>query len=124
MDFKERAVTLALETPRVFRSKHAALLCYKGRVLSIGVNRYKTHPMMKRFSRHPDAVNLHAEIDCIVKAINRYGTEILKSSQLYVARVLDNGTLRSSCPCSGCRKAIEAFEISKVYYTVEGGWNV
>jgi len=77
---------------------------------------------MQRFCKHPEAVWLHAEIDCIVKVVNRYGTEALKDSELYVARVLKDGSLANSQPCEGCQRAIEAFQIKRVFYTTTKGW--
>ena len=120
---KIKTVALAIATPPVYRSKHAAALYYKGRLLATGVNQYKTHPMMKRYCKHPEAVELHAEIDCITRAIRRYGTTVLKHSTLYVARVCKDGSLSNSKPCVGCQKAIEAFSIPTVYYTTKDGWN-
>ena len=122
MDHYERAVSLATAGKPVFKAKHAAVLTYKGKILATGRNQYKTHPMMGRFNKHPEAVNLHAEIDCITRAIRLYGTSILKHSELYVARVLASGELGNSKPCLGCQKAIEAFSIPVVYWTTKEGW--
>ena len=122
-DPKQKVLELASKSDRVFRSKHAAAVYYKGRLLATGTNKKKTHPMMSRFCKHPEAVWLHAEIDCIVKVINYYGTDILKSCQLYVARVCLDGSLANSQPCEGCQKAIEAFGIPTVHFTTRRGWN-
>jgi tRNA(Arg) A34 adenosine deaminase TadA len=117
-----RIINLARKTPLVFQAKHAAGLYYKGKLLSTGVNKKKTHPLMAKFSKHPEAVYLHAEIDCIVKCINRYGTEILKECELYVARSYQDGTTAGSRPCEGCSRAIRAFGIPRTYYTTQEGW--
>jgi len=122
VEAKLKVIQLANKTPPVYRSKHAAALYYGRRLLSTGVNRYKTHPMMLAYSKHPDCVNLHAEIDCLVRAINRYGTEILKESILYVARTCQDGTAASSKPCEGCERAIRAFGIKTTHYTTKEGW--
>jgi tRNA(Arg) A34 adenosine deaminase TadA len=118
----EQIINLSKKTEPVFRSKHAAGLYYKTRLLATGVNRLKTHPMMLRYSKHPDCVNLHAEIDCIVKVINRYGTSILKECTLYVARTYQSGATANSKPCDGCTRAIRAFGIPKTFYTTKEGW--
>ena len=123
MNPKEFTVALAVGTPPVFRSKHAALLTIKSRVLATGVNQYKTHPMMARYCKHPEAVSLHAEIDCLTKALRRYGTELVRHSSLYVARVTKDGSLANSQPCVGCQRAIDAFQVKTVYYTTKEGWN-
>jgi deoxycytidylate deaminase len=120
---KERVLRLAFASQPVFRAKHAAALVYKGRVLATGVNKEKTHPLAGRFCKHPEAVWLHAELDCIVKVIHRHGAAVLSDCELYVARVLKDGSLAASCPCTGCQRAIEAFGIRKVSYTTKDGWN-
>ena len=121
---EELCIKLATETPAVFRSKHAAVLSYKGKVLATGVNKLKTHPLMLRYNKHPDCRNLHAEIDCIIRAINLYGTELLRECTLYVARTRKDGTTASSKPCEGCARAIKAFGIKRTYYTTKEGWTI
>jgi len=121
---KQKVLSLALANQPAFRAKHAASIYYRGRLLATGTNKKKTHPMMQRFCKHPEAVWLHAEIDCIVKVVNHYGTEILRDCELYVARVTKDGAMANSQPCEGCQRAIDAFLISRVYYTTKEGWNV
>ena len=97
--------------------RHAALLTYKGKVLSVGKNQRKTHPMMLKYQTNEKKVYLHAEIDAIIKTINAHGTDILRRCELYVLRVTGGGNIGHSKPCPGCQKAIDAFEIKKVYWT-------
>lgn len=98
-------------------SKHACAIVYKKRLLSIGTNKLKTHPMMGKFSKNPKAVFLHAEIHAIVQAINRYGPDILKQSTLYVTRLTAGNKVGDSKPCSGCAACIDAFQIKHVVHT-------
>lgn len=98
-------------------SKHAAGLVYKGKVIALGVNQYKTHPIMLRFGKNDKALYLHAEIDCMVRCIQRYGDAMLSKCSLYVLRLDKLGRISNSCPCSGCQRAIEAFGIKKVFHT-------
>lgn len=107
----------AESTKAIRSSRHAAAIVYKGIVLSYGVNSLKTHPIMKLYGRNKDAIYLHAEIDAIVKVINRYGTDILSKSTLHVIRIGRCGQLASSKPCKGCQKAIEAFKIKQVIHS-------
>ena len=104
-------------TTSVRSSRHAAAICYKGAVLSYGVNSYKTHPMMLLYGKNEESIFLHAEIDALVRAISGYGADLLKDCSLYVLRLNKKGEVAPSCPCSGCQKAIEAFQIKKVYHT-------
>lgn len=98
-------------------SRHAAAICYKGMVLAWGVNSYKTHPMMLLYGKNEESIFLHAEIDALIRAVASYGTDLLKDCSLYVLRLNKKGEVAQSCPCSGCQKAIEAFQIKKVYHT-------
>ena len=107
---------MAENATMVRSSRHAAAIVYKGQVLAYGVNSLKTHPIMIKYGRNKDAIYLHAEIDAIVRAINKYGVEILSKSTLYVVRINKKNQLVGRCRCRGCKKAIEAFKIKKVVH--------
>ena len=94
---------------KVRSSRHAAAVTVKGNILSLGQNRMKTHPMMFRFSQNHNKVYLHAEIDAIVRCINRYGVDVLRDATLSVVRIGSAGDITNSQPCEHCQKAIEAF---------------
>jgi tRNA(Arg) A34 adenosine deaminase TadA len=98
-------------------SRHAAAIVCKGQVLGWGVNSLKTHPIMITYGRNAEAIYLHAEIDAMVRCINTYGSDILAKSTLYVLRINKKGELAYSEPCSGCKKAIKAFSIKRVYHS-------
>jgi tRNA(Arg) A34 adenosine deaminase TadA len=98
-------------------SKHAAALVYKGSILCTGVSKQKSHPLMKRFSDHEKKIYLHAEIDVIVRAISRYGVEILPECSLFVLRISRGGNIGLSKPCAVCARAIDAFKIKEVYWS-------
>lgn len=99
----------------------AAMIVYKGRIISIGYNQKKTHPMAAKFGKNPDAIFLHAEVDAIVKAKKKLSDAELKKSTLIVLRVKEdnegNKMFGIAKPCPGCSKCIEAHEIKKVIYT-------
>lgn len=99
------------------KHRHAACLIYKGKIISIGINRRKSHPLQKKFQTRPSRIYLHAEIDAIIKAINKHGTSILKDCELNVLRLTKAGKVGNSKPCLGCTKAIKAFGITKVNWT-------
>ncbi len=115
-------VLMAHDIIPVANARVIACLVNKNKIICYGVNEKKTHPMAVRFSRHPDAQSLHAEIACIRNCINKYGPDILKKSTLYVARVKrfnDNQEFiwGMAKPCRGCEDAIVTFKIPKVIYT-------
>jgi len=120
---------VAIASEPVFRQRIAALLVYKGEILSIGVNKKKTHPFQKKFAKNKEAIYLHAETDCIVNALKSYDTDIISKSTMYVLR-LKRPTTDSkhfvyglSKPCEGCMRAIAQFDIKHVYYTIDEGYD-
>lgn len=113
---------IAEDLSPVSSAKIAAALVYKGNIVSLGTNQYKTHPMQKKFSSNPQALYLHAEIHAIVNALKKYEISDLMKMTIYVSRIKKenncyvNGLAK---PCDGCASAIKAFGINKVYYSVE-----
>lgn len=112
--------TLATDVERSSRSKIVAALVYKGKIVSYGRNQIKTHPLQKKFKKHPKAIFLHAEIDAIRNALRRYSVDDLLKMDLYIARSKNEGVKDVwglAKPCSGCSRAIDHFELNSVYYT-------
>lgn len=105
------------ETVDLKSHRHAAAISYKGKVLSVGKNQKKTHPMMLKYQTDDHKIYLHAEIDAIIKTINAHGTDILRRCELYVLRLTGGGNVGYSKPCRGCQKAIDAFGIKKVFWS-------
>lgn len=99
------------------RSKHAAILVEKKKIISIGINKMKSHPVQKQFTRDPELAYIHAEVDCL-KSISKLN---VKRATLYVVRVNKNGNLAESCPCDGCKKLIQSIGISRLVYSIDGG---
>ena len=114
---KRKLVELSLVTPPIRGSSHAACLVHKKMILSYGYNQLKSHPMTLKYGKNDKSIFLHAELDAIVKCINKYGVGILEKSTLYVLRTTPSGVVRDSCPCAGCARAIKAFKIKKVIHT-------
>lgn len=114
-----RAIAEDIEPVR--NAQLAAMIFYKGRIISIGYNQKKSHPMAAKFSKNPDAIFLHAEVDAVIKALKKLSEAELKRATLIVARVKtdENGKLvfGMAKPCPGCSKCIAAYGIRKVIYT-------
>lgn len=104
----------------VSRAKIVSALVYKNKILSYGINQMKTHPMAAKYSHHPEARYLHAEVDCIVNALNKVDMDVIAKSTMYVVRAKqENGLFvwGLAKPCNGCAKAIVDFGIKTVIYT-------
>lgn len=96
-----------------------AVLVIGNRVVSMGQNIYKTHPLQKRFARRPDAIFQHAEINCLVNFLRFNNEADLGKATLYVGRVLGEELelIGEAKPCPGCAKAIRHYGIKKVVHT-------
>lgn len=110
-------VSDALKCEMIQNSKHSACLVYKNKIISRGIAKRKTHPLMLKFSENQKKIYLHAEIQCLIKCINYYGTEILSECDLYCLRVTKGNSIGLSKPCSVCQKAIQAFSVRNVYWS-------
>lgn len=95
--------------------RHVAVIVKGGRVLSIGRNRYKTHPKSseEEFSR-----SVHAEMDAIWKVKDK---SILQGATIYVARKGRNDLPGMSCPCAKCQEIISKHGMRRAVFTTDHG---
>ena len=87
-----------------------AVLVHRNSIVSIGMNSYKTHPLMAARTSWPF---LHAEQNAIIRA----GMDHCEGLDLYIARVLKNNDLALSKPCKVCIKLIDDVGIRNIYYS-------
>lgn len=120
-------IELAKSTPGIDngRIRMSALIEYKGKTISTGVNSYKTHPIMLSAKYRMGQHFLHAEAQAIVRAKKLLTAEQLQESTLYVLRIKKphaNSTdliLGLAKPCPGCTALIAEHNIKRVYYTLD-----
>jgi len=98
-------------------SRHSALIRYKKKTLSYGWSKKKSHPLCVEYQPNPERYYLHAEMDAIIKTMNKHGEEILRECSLYVLRIGNSGYIRGSQPCEGCQNMIEAVGIKSVRWS-------
>jgi deoxycytidylate deaminase len=96
-----------------FKSDHpmhrlGAVVAKGNKVISVGWNKYRTHPK----SPHPFK-HLHAEI----MALFQCGEEEAKGADLYVYREGKDGIPRLSKPCKTCMSVIKKAGIKRVFFT-------
>ena len=87
----------------------------------------KSHPFQKKYGSNIKAIYLHAEVDAIKNAINYGYTDLLEQSTLYIVRqriIEKNWCCGLAAPCVGCQRAIAAFNIKKVIYTTNKGYEI
>jgi tRNA(Arg) A34 adenosine deaminase TadA len=113
------ATKLALTSP-YGRFKLGAIIAKKRQIISMGTNRKKTHPIQARFSSRPFLNDwLHAETHSISLA----NAGDLIGSEIYVARITQDGTVANSRPCPGCLNALSHYGIQKMFYFQDGHYH-
>ena len=85
----------------------AAIYDRKGKLISVGWNKPKTHPKYGSFIYK----TIHAEGDALIKALKT--RKSLKGAYIVVYRT--KGNLAKPCPC--CESMLREAGIEKVYYT-------
>lgn len=102
------------ESDMVRSSRHAAAIFYKNRLISLGNNLLKTHPIMLKAGRNEKALYLHAEIDALVRMPRGYDPS---DCSLYVLRLTKGGRVFNSCPCSGCMGYLLSIGLNDIYWS-------
>lgn len=104
------------------RSNHVAGVVFKGRLVCVGRNSYKSHPYQRRFGRNSESIFLHAEVEASIKALRLLSEGQLRKSSLVVARRHRSGALANSRPCVGCQRLIADLGYKRLHFTTEEGW--
>lgn len=92
------------------KKKHGAIVFRKGRIISSGFNKLKTHPKCQQQYKY-----LHAEEDALIKA-----GILAKGADIYVIRLIRDG-LGLSRPCETCLQVLREAEVRNIYYSTNEG---
>lgn len=111
----EEAIKVALANPITDLPKMAALIYNRKKLIAVGMNSRKSHPLAKQFQKNPHTVCVHAEIAALVNAM-RQGISV-EGMSIYIARVGKLGYPMLAKPCSGCSRALMSFGINNIYWT-------
>lgn len=111
-----RAIKLAKENTTDLQ-KMGAVIAKRKRVLGEGQNSRKTHPLQRKFSNHDLKTAVHAEIAAIADALRNHDEAELVGAEIFVARVMKNGSTGIAKPCMSCQKALNEYGITAVYWT-------
>lgn len=118
--FFNLALNLAQES--TYHYRYGCIITYKGKPISLGVNKTKINPILPKFKklkfdnnaneRRKREQSTHAEIAAILKS----NTNLINTT-LYVARSLlkDNGP-GDSFPCESCFQIIRECKIKSVVF--------
>lgn len=106
--------TKVAETSEV-RRQHGAVVVRGGRVLAVGVNRWRNRhtvivPVQDEYNL---TISYHAEAEALSRVSDATGATI------YIARIDAQGRPRFSRPCENCAKLLEAAGVKRVIYTTD-----
>jgi deoxycytidylate deaminase len=94
------------------RCAHSSFVFSKSKLLSIGFNKYKTHPQTKNYSYHRFA-GIHSELDAVLKL----GMNDCSGLTIVNIRIDKNENLCNSQPCRGCSELIKTLGFKRIIYT-------
>ena len=102
---------------RVANARIAAAVVYRGCIVSLETNQFKSHPFQALYSRNEESVYWHAETNAIHSALRKLSNKQLSQSALYVCRLDQSHNRCLAKPCEGCMKAIHRYKIKRLFYT-------
>lgn len=105
---------------------HFAFGYKRNKLLAIGQNNpEKTHTkaliLAKRFNIDLKYPHFHAETDLISRLWGKYYID--NSLKMVIVRLNKRGELRCSRPCNKCNSIIQSLGITKVWWSIDGGFN-
>ena len=109
------------------REKFAAAVVYRNRIISIGMNSMKSHPMAAKYGKNEHAIFLHAEVAAIKNALREIAVDDFSKCDIYITRVKKEKPFSNkfvwglSKPCRGCERAIAEFGLKRTIYTCDNG---
>lgn len=100
------------------RTSHVAFLVKKSKIVHIGVNLAKSHPItMEHEYQEYQHTGVHAELNVCIKS----GKENLRKYKLVVIRINRHNKMTNSKPCLGCQGIINQFDVGEVWYSTDEG---
>ena len=116
--------TIAQGIDPVRNSRISAGIVFKGKLVSVGFCKFKSHPLQAKFGKTDESIFLHAEVDAIINALrNNFDVDNFRKSVLIVVRQKRPNWKSKKWidglakPCCGCQKAIMHYDIGDVIWT-------
>lgn len=121
---KDISKALAPKHPSDQRCRHFSFILNKKKIITIGFNNQKTHPinLKYRFVNRKnipinDLVGTHSELNALIKL----GTDDVSGLVLVNTRINRNGEIDLSMPCTGCQSFLTTLNFKKVFYSTKSG---
>lgn len=106
------------------RCRHFSFILDRNRIISIGLNSLKTHPLNLKYKyvnknnqSISNIVGTHSELSAVIKL----GQEDCSDFTLINTRINRNNRLDFSAPCSGCCDMIQQLNFKNVYFSNNEG---
>lgn len=99
------------------RFRHVSFLVCRNKILSIGINSFKTNPLSAKFNFRQSS--RHSELHAILNY--RTVSMPIRFTTLFNVRIRLDGELGIAKPCNRCSDLIRAFDIKRVIYTTDQG---
>lgn len=105
---------------------HFAFGYNKNKLIGIGQNNpEKTHTqaliLAKRFNTKLEHPYLHAETDLISRLWGKHYID--DSLKMVIVRLNKRGQLRCSKPCEKCQQILDCLGITKIWWSIDDGFN-
>lgn len=108
--FAKIALQLAAETDHDVTHQMCAVVVSKNRVLGVGYNQPKTHPISSGTPQN----QLHAEMAAVLSCAEGAA----EGAEIYVARSKPSGKPGLARPCEVCQGVLRRFGIRRAFYTI------
>lgn len=102
------------------RCKHFSFIYDKNKLLSIGINSPKTHPLNLKYNylnkqnnKISHIVGTHSEMSAVIKL----GLESCEGLTIINTRINRKNEIDYSFPCNGCMEMLKELKFSKIFYT-------
>lgn len=116
----EISFALAGRHRHIQRCKHFSFIYDKNKLLSIGINSPKTHPLNLKYNylnkqknKISHIVGTHSEMSAVIKL----GLESCDGLTIINTRINRKNEIDYSFPCNGCMEMLRELKFSKIFYT-------
>jgi hypothetical protein len=104
------------------RCRHFSFIFDRSKLLSIGINSGKTHPLNLRYNyvnRENDSIGSFVGTHSEMSAVLKLGPKSCKGLIMVNTRMNRNDEMDYSFPCKGCMDMIKKLGFKSVFYTTK-----
>ena len=102
------------------RCRHFSFIFNKNKLLSVGLNNPKTHPINLKYNyidrennKISEIVSTHSEVSAVIKLGAKYCDGLV----IVNTRINRRNEIDYSFPCNGCMEMLKKLRFSKIIYT-------